>query len=108
MINNIDSGYKTKRNRKLTRVYNNSSMEMFRNKLKYMDWSIHKDGSDPKIYYDNFLKEFTVLHNQCFPLQKGKYNSYNLKPRVTKALLKSIKRKNVLYKNFIKSPTTQK
>ena len=69
--------------------------------IKYMDWSIHKDDSDPNIYYDNFL------HNQCFPLQKGKYNSYNLKPWVTKALLKSIKRKNVLYKNFIKSPTTQ-
>ena len=53
------------------------------------------------------MKEFTALHNQCFPLQKGKYNSYNLKPWVTKALLKSIKMKNILYKNFIKSPTTQ-
>ena len=107
IINNINSGSKTKRNRNLTRVYNNSSMEMFKNKLKYMDWSIHKDDSDPNIYYDNLLKEFTVLHNQCFPLQKGKYNSYNLKPWATKALLKSIKRKTVLYINFIKSPTTQ-
>ena len=48
--NNINSGSKTKRNRNLTRVYNNSFMEMFRNKLKCMDWSIHKDDSDPNIY----------------------------------------------------------
>ena len=42
-----------------------------------------------------------------FPFKKVKYNSYNLKPWITKVLLKSIERKNVLYKNFIKSPTTQ-
>ena len=49
------------------------------------------------------MKTFTEIHN-CFPFKKVKVKSKNIKPWVTKGILKSIKNKNLLYKSFIKSP----
>lgn len=79
-------------------------MEIFKNKLDFTDWSKSKINEDPSIYYDNFIKEFTDIHNSCFPLKKVKFKSKSIKPWVTKGILNSINGKNLLYKTYIKSP----
>ena len=86
------------------RRYDENSMEIFKNKLDFTDWNKSKNNEDPSIYYDNFIKEFPDIHNSCFPLKKVKFKSKSIKPWVTKGILKSINRKNLLYKTYIKSP----
>ena len=64
--------------------------------------------NDPSLAYGNFLKKYTAIYNRCFPLKKFKAKGYTFyKPWLTKALLKLIKKKNVLYKHFLNSPTAQ-
>ena len=64
--------------------------------------------NDPSQAYGNFLKKYTDIYNRCFPLKKVKAKGYTLyKPWLTKALLNSIKKKNVLYKRFLNNPTAQ-
>jgi len=52
----------------------------------------------------NCIQKFTEIHNDCFPIKKVKIKSKSIKPWVTKGILKSIKRKNLLYQSYIKSP----
>ena len=86
------------------RRYDKNSMEIFKNKLDFTDWSKSKNNEDPSIYYDNFIKEFADIHNSCFPLKMVKFKFTSIKPWVTKGILKSINRKNLLDKTYIKSP----
>ena len=81
-------------------------MESFISNLDCTDWRKCKNNEDPNIYYNNFLKKFTDIHNDCFPFKKIKLKSKSIKPWVTKGILKSIKRKNLPYKSYIKSPNS--
>ena len=53
--------------------------------------------------YDSFIEKDTGLFDSCFPFRtiKGKALNSFRKPWITKGLLKSIKKKNKLYKNYI-------
>ena len=54
----------------------------------------------------SFIKKYSSIYNSCFPLKKFQAKRYTLyKPWITRALLKSIKRKNTLYKRFLNNPT---
>ena len=56
--------------------------------------------------YSCFLNKYSEILNSCFPIKKIKASKYALKkPWLSTGLLKSIKRKNSLYKKFLKSPT---
>ena len=95
-----------KENKKVKHIRKNDehSMESFISNLDCTDWRKCKNNEDPNIYYNNFIKKFTNIHNNCFPFKKIKLKSKSIKPLVTKGILKSIKRKNLLYKSYIKSP----
>ena len=48
-------------------------------------------------------------YNKCFPLKKVKArNGYFSKPWLSKGLLKSIKRKNILYKRYLCNPSSDR
>ena len=72
-----------------------------------MNWSEVRESSDPSSGYDIFLSKYTEIYNYCFPLKKVKIKNNGLTmPWISKALLKSIKKKNILYRRFLSNPTS--
>ena len=82
----------------------NKQKKTFKNKLDCIDWNETTYNVDPNIFYDNFIKKFSEIHNSCFPLKKVKSKNKRIKPWISKGMLISIKRKNLLYKSYIRSP----
>ena len=61
---------------------------------------------DPNFAYDLFLKQFLKIYDQCFPFRRITIKSKSLLSRwITKGLLKSSKRKQNLYKKYLKYKT---
>ena len=62
------------------------------------------EGVDNKFnVFNNFIIKF---HNECFPWITTKINTRNLfKPWLTSFILNSIRKKNNMYKNYLKSPS---
>ena len=60
------------------------------------------DTADVNITYNNFLSKFSDIYNECFPLitKNIKIKNPN-KPWITPGIIKSTKRKNYLYKNWL-------
>ena len=79
----------------------------FKEELQTVNWSEVRESSDPSSAYDIFLSKYTDIYNNCFPLKKVKIKNNGLtKPWISKALLKSIKKKNILYRRFLSNPTS--
>jgi hypothetical protein len=72
-------------------------------------WSSVLDGyDDPNKSYKSFLSKYTELYNASFPLKKIKVKNYSFsKPWLSRCFLKSIKRKNVLYKRYLINSTLE-
>jgi hypothetical protein len=67
----------------------------FQNQLNETVWENFPGYNDPKMAYDSFFNEFTSIY----------FNSR--KPWVTNGLLKSIKRKNKLYRKYLSFSTAK-
>ena len=88
-------------------IHSDDNVAKFKNSLSSVDWSEILSGVDAKSDYDNFIKKFTEVYDECIPLKKSKINRKTI-PQSTwimKVLLKSIKFKNKLYKQYILHPT---
>ena len=82
-----------------------ANVEKFRSELEHCDWERALDNVDASDAYKIFLQKFTSLYNNCFPVKRTRLNNSTLKkPWITKGLLKSIKKKNALYKRFLSAP----
>ena len=59
--------------------------------------------------YNSFLEIYTNNYEKCCPLVKVREqnNPVNSKPWITSALKNAICKKNLLYKNFLKTPTSE-
>lgn len=67
------------------------------------------DGyNDPKISYSNFHERYTKSHKKHFPLKKLKHHPQPWKPWISQGLLKSIKKKDKLYKQYLSNLSSQK
>ena len=88
------------------RSFNVSNLNNFNESLSNTDWSKLLDEEDPNKSYNNFISEYSKSFESCFPLKviKGKQMNKFRCPWLTPGLLKSINRKNRLYKKLIKSP----
>ena len=76
--------------------------------LQLTNWDDIIDDLDPARAYSNFINKCNVLYNRCFPLKNKRITRAKgipQKPWITKAILKSIKRKDKLYRKFRSSPT---
>ena len=71
---------KEKKKEKHIRKYDKNYMESFISNLDCTDWRKSKNNEEPNIYYNNFIKKFTEIHNDCFPIKKVKLKSKNIKP----------------------------
>ena len=86
---------------------NANNVSEFKDELQTMSWSEVRDSSDLSSAYDIFLRKYTDIYNKCFPLKKVKIKNSGLtKPWISKALLKSIKKKNILYRPLLSNPTS--
>ena len=82
------------------------NIEKFKERLGNLNWSTIENCSDPINTYSLFLTKFTDIYNDCFPLKKVSKSSKVSKPWISKGLLKSIKMKNKVYKQFLHNPNS--
>ena len=82
---------------------NRKNKESFIIQLKNENWSVLEEIDEPNSAYSYFLAKYTEIYETCFPFKKVKINHYR-KPWLSNGLLVSIKRKNKLYKKYLKSP----
>ena len=84
-----------------------NNVATFTNRLENVNWDELSEYKDPDCAYRCFLDKYTTLYNDCFPLKKVKVKNVTLSnPWITKGLLKSIRKKNSLYKRFLAKPTS--
>src|SRR5678815_1412951 len=83
------------------RIATDDSLPRFKQKLALIEWDL-TGNSEVNVSFDDFLNKFTRSYNLCFPLRRvgGKSNSTDL-PWLTSALKKSIKKKNVMYRDCL-------
>ena len=83
--------------------------EMFEQMLGEMDWSGvigMADGGDASSAYSLFINKYLEIYNKCFPLVKYTRGPARFdKDWMTPNLMKCCKKKNALYKKYLKSPT---
>ena len=89
------------------RIHSDDNVAKFKNSLSSVNWSGILNGVDANSDYDNFIKKFTEVYDECIPLKKSKINRKTIpqSPWITKGLLKSINVKNKLYKQYLLRPT---
>ena len=92
-----------------TRVINATNLEKFTESLSNTNWSSYLSTrtTPMKPIMRRFINEFSRIYEACFPLKviKGKQMNKFSSPWLSSGLLKSINKKNRLYKNFVRSPT---
>ena len=77
-------------------------MDDFLSHLEKIDWSQYVTLDDPNNAYNSFFKQYSTAYDSCFPLKKTKVSNYRLsKPWLSKGLLKSIRTKNKLYRQYL-------
>ena len=99
----------TESNHYSTRKISTKSLEPFSRELQSFDWRSVLSKNDPTELYTVFLEEFFGLYDRFFPIKNHKLNSSMRSNNqwITRGLKKSLKRKDALYKKFLKNPTQQ-
>ena len=83
-----------------------NNVAKFKDRLANVHWDELSECKDTDCAYRCFLDKYTTIYNDCFPLKKVKVKNVTLsKPWITKGLLKSVRKKNLLYKRFLANPT---
>ena len=106
MKHGLDSSDKKVATKK--RIINADSIQEFRDILSEVDWGNLYLISNPSDAYEYFLKVFSGIYDLAFPLKTISVKRKTMQNQwMTKALLKSSKRKQKLYEKFLKKRTLQ-
>lgn len=91
------------------RNINDNTIDNLKRKLSQIDWSRVYECIDVDKAYDLFLADFTSCYDQCLPLQRKtvKIRNHISKPWITSGILKSIRKKNKLYKDTLINKSEQ-
>ena len=87
------------------------SVENFKNILSSTDWNDVLGKTITNESYDQFIKKFSLIYDDCFPIKVIEIKTKNLlSPWITKGIKKSSKRKQNLYEKCLKkkSPKNEK
>ena len=90
------------------RLLNKENIDKFSNELMNVNWDEIISTDDVNLGYDNFIKVFKDLYNECCPYVpvKNRHNYRKIdKPWFTKSLRNACSKKNCLYKRYLKSRT---
>ena len=92
-----------------SRSFNQNRILGFHNHISLIDWSFITDITSTEAAYDAFNTKFIDIYNIHFPLRYNNGSSIpkNIprKPWITSAILKSINRKQKLYRKYVGHPT---
>ena len=89
--------------------YSDENIQRFKEILQNTDWcKILSPASDSNDMFERFHHVFTTLYNKIFPTTLKKCNNRKGegKPWIMPWLQEACERKNSLYDDFVKSPTT--
>ena len=85
-------------------VVNDENIKNFEEKVKNCNWNHITNLNDANEGYNEFLSDIKKIHNECFPTQvKYLKQKTVLNKWMTKGLIKASKRKQKLYKKFLKN-----
>ena len=84
-----------------------ANLNNFKTRLSQVNWTALLNDNDPNDSYNIFLSEYSRLYNLCFPLKSLKVKNCKRlnSPWITKSLLISVRKKNKLYRQLLRSPT---
>lgn len=85
------------------RIFNDRNKTKFMGKLSDCDWTECLRQTDCQTAFSMFYNQYVSHFDECFPLKKIKVGYKNRKPWLSDDLKQSIKRKNALYRKFLKS-----
>ena len=88
---------------KYVRNVTTQNIEMLCECLRIQNWNDINNSTDVNISYDRFVIKFCELYDKSCPIKKITRRHRNIKPWLTKGLLNACKKKNSLYKNFIRT-----
>ena len=82
-----------------------ANINRLKQKLSNVNWHEVLSNDDVNSDYNKFVDKFNGLYDECVPLRKCTINRKKepLSPWITKGILKSINKKNSLYKHYIKN-----
>ena len=101
----LEKVVKSKTYRRVTSV---TAIKALQRDLAAEKWNEVYDKENVDTAYDNFLKIFLLLYEKNCPILEYKKNSKALKPWMTNGLLNACRKKNKLYRDFIKYRTIDK
>ena len=91
---------------KRVRSFNEKNITAFKNNLAMTDWSLVLETQDPNLSYTVFLKQFSKIYDNSFPMKTINIKRKQLiSPWISQGLRKSSKQKQKLYIKFLKHPT---
>ena len=101
-----DSSHYNKR----SRAFNKTRIHNFCNSINLVDWNFISNFDSSNDAFNDFNSKFMELYNSHFPLRsihvsKSARRKIPRKPWITPAIVKSILRKEKLYKNYVSHPT---
>ena len=86
------------------RIINATNVNYFVEALNGRDWSPLYLSDDVNYAYNYFVSKYNEDFNKCCPIKKVKVKSnYTSKPWLSKGLLNACKKKNQLYKIYVKT-----
>ena len=80
------------------------NIKTFEKNIINCDWTTISSLNDPTEDYTSFSDNFTRIFNECFPIKTRSKKFKIHKQWISNGLLKSIKTKNRLYKQYIRHP----
>ena len=84
------------------------NLDIFKNSLMACDWTILQDCQDVNSMYNTFISTTQTLYEKAFPFRTKTVSiAVNHRPWITPAIKKSINKKNLLYKSYVKHKTTE-
>ena len=87
-----------------TRVYNEKNVSNFKEALENNNWDRVYASDDVDEIFDCFINDFTKLHEVYFPVKRVRVDKKSIeKPWMTKSLVNACRKKNNLYKIFLKN-----
>ena len=91
------------------RIHTDDNIAKFKQRLIDVKWQEILDNNNANDDYNKFIETFDTLYNECVPLKKCTNNRRKepMSPWITKGLLKSINKKNKLYKQYLHSPSNK-
>ena len=90
------------------RMFTQANMMNFSGKLRDHDWGHVLSQSNPQNAYTCFFNDYISMFDKCFPVKTFKQGYKTRKPWLTEGIKLSIKKKNKLYRRYIKTKNKEK